>query len=105
MYIGLKKLRNAANAASNPYQLTVTPRRRPQLAKDSPPSKKVKRIDEAESKKVKRCDETELRRPLEIIKALLSSPNTSEQMLKNFKSNLKSFFEVFYPLTSFLVFE
>ena len=80
-------MRNDLIAVTDPNLLMSTPRRRLcNPLRESPPSKRVKVVDE----------EDELRRPLELIQTLLACPSTNEELKRNFTVYLEGFFEVFH---------
>ncbi|KAL7073029.1 hypothetical protein ACQ4LE_007869 [Meloidogyne hapla] len=87
--IGLRKLRNALVAITDPTSLSATPlssRRRLENNpyRESPPSKRVKVNENVVG---------EFLRPLELIQTLISSPLASEELKTNFTVHLDGFFE------------
>ncbi|KAF7640319.1 hypothetical protein Mgra_00000139 [Meloidogyne graminicola] len=88
--LGLRKLRNALVAITDPASLSTTPlstRRRldnNSYKESPPPSKRVK---------VNENIVDEFLRPLELIQTLISSPLASEQLKSNFAVHLDGFFE------------
>nr|CAD2173313.1 unnamed protein product [Meloidogyne enterolobii] len=87
--IGLRKLRNALVAITDPSALSATPlssRRRLETNpyRESPPSKRVKVNENVVG---------EFLRPLELIQTLISSPLASEELKTNFTVHLDGFFE------------